>query len=140
MLHLYRLSDGLFTGVAFDMSPRTPEAIAAHTPEGCAVMELTQEQQGHVRVNVETGELDPYEAPQPSPETLRELAAQGARERRAQLLQACDWVVTRAAERDEPMPPGWATYREALRDVPQQPGFPNDITWPTPPAPEGTTP
>lgn len=133
MLHIYRLSDGLFTGLAFDMQPRTPERIAAHTPVGCAAMELTNEQQGRVRVNVETGQLEPYETQAPSAASLAGVAVQAARDRRDSLLDASDWVVTRAAERGEAMPAAWGTYRQVLRDVTAQPGFPSDITWPTSP-------
>jgi hypothetical protein len=133
MLHVYRLSDGFFTGIAFDMQPRTPERIASHTPEGCAVMELTLEQQGRVRVDLKTGELAPYAAPSPSIDTLARLAEQVAREQRTLLLAASDWVVLRAADRGEAIPPEWAAYREALRALPEQPGFPTEIDWPVNP-------
>jgi len=56
--------------------------------------------------------------------------ARDIRARRAKLLNACDWVVSRAAEAGQPVPPEWAAYRQALRDVPLQPGFPDAIEWP----------
>lgn len=46
-------------------------------------------------------------------------------------LNESDW--TQAA--DAPVnAAAWATYRKLLRDVPQQEGFPENITWPEPPA------
>jgi hypothetical protein len=59
--------------------------------------------------------------------------AADSRRLRDQKLARSDWIVTRSAERNEPVPSEWAAYRQALRDVPQQPGFPETITWPTPP-------
>lgn len=47
-------------------------------------------------------------------------------------LAACDWVVTRAADRGEPVPQVWRDYRQALRDVTEQPD-PRAIAWPSRP-------
>lgn len=67
------------------------------------------------------------------PPRREEDPAAAARLRRARLLAACDWVVTRANETDQPVPDTWAAYRQALRDVPSQPGFPAAIDWPAKP-------
>lgn len=55
------------------------------------------------------------------------------RAKRDALLNASDWVVTRAFETGESVPAEWAAYRQALRDVPEQAGFPESVTWPTAP-------
>ena len=47
-------------------------------------------------------------------------------------LADSDWVVLRAADRGEPVPPEWLAYRQALRDVTDQ-SDPLNIIWPTPP-------
>lgn len=60
--------------------------------------------------------------------------AAAARSQRDTKLAACDWVVLRAHERGEPVPPAWATYRQALRDLPTRPGFPEAVEWPSAPA------
>ena len=60
--------------------------------------------------------------------------AREVRAERDRRLAACDWVVARATERGEPVPPAWVAYREALRDVPEQPGFPTSVTWPAIPS------
>lgn len=56
-----------------------------------------------------------------------------ARYTQAQLLSASDWVVLRAMERGEPVPPEWREYRQALRDVDKQDTFPADVAWPVAP-------
>jgi hypothetical protein len=61
-----------------------------------------------------------------------EKALASARARRDSLLAASDWVILRAQERGEPVPPEWLAYRQALRDITQQ-GVPWAIVWPTPP-------
>lgn len=53
------------------------------------------------------------------------------RQRRNNLLIACDW--TQARDVPDSISAPWAIYRQALRDVPQQPGFPTNITWPEKP-------
>ncbi|MBQ0934658.1 phage tail assembly chaperone [Ideonella paludis] len=60
--------------------------------------------------------------------------AQAVCARRAELLAACDWVVTRAAEQGATVPMPWQTYRQALRDITLQQGFPSFVAWPAPPA------
>ena len=64
---------------------------------------------------------------------------------RDKLLQACDWVVTKATETGVAETDAWKTYRQALRDLPStqtpemeaepttQLGIKN-VTWPTKPS------
>jgi hypothetical protein len=54
------------------------------------------------------------------------------RQRRAQLLQECDWT----QGRDIPTATSnlWKPYRKELRDITEQSGFPANVIWPTPPA------
>jgi hypothetical protein len=60
-------------------------------------------------------------------------AAATARAERDRLLLQSDWVVTRAIERAEAVPPAWLPYRQALRDITAQPGFPQAVVWPQQP-------
>ena len=103
----------------------------------------------HIRIppggELVQGEL-PQEAMAPPPEDSRFNLSTGqwegpplherlwaqARARRDRLLAACDWVVTRAQERGEPVPPQWLAYRQALRDITEQPD-PEQIQWPVAP-------
>lgn len=62
-----------------------------------------------------------------------EAAWRAARNRRNDLMVATDWVVLRAADRGEPVPPEWLAYRQALRDVTAQTD-PLNIAWPVAPA------
>lgn len=59
------------------------------------------------------------------------------RQERNRRLAETDWVVARAYERGEPVPPAWAAYRQALRDLPAQltdeQVLAGDILWPEPP-------
>lgn len=48
-------------------------------------------------------------------------------------LSATDWVVLRAADTGQPVPPEWLAYRQALRDITEQPD-PLNIEWPVAPA------
>lgn len=67
-------------------------------------------------------------------QTLTTLAVERqVRATRQRLLADTDWVVTRAAERGEPVDPAMAAYRQALRDVPVQAGFPRSVSWPAKP-------
>lgn len=52
--------------------------------------------------------------------------------RRAQELKASDW--TQLPDVPQATKDLWAPYRQALRDITAQTGYPNEITWPTPPA------
>jgi len=120
--------------------------MRANTPPGCGALEGAHSAQAK-RVNLATGTVEPCICPAPQAtewvdwrwETAAQrwqavatpaALARDIRARRAKLLNACDWVVSRAAEAGQPVPPEWAAYRQALRDVPLQPGFPDAIEWP----------
>lgn len=66
--------------------------------------------------------------------SLTEAELQWARVKiaRSQRLDASDWVILRAQDRGEPVPPEWQAYRQALRDITQQ-ADPFDIRWPSAP-------
>lgn len=68
--------------------------------------------------------------PQPT-EADRAASIRAARDA---LLKSCDWVVVRAAEASQQIPPAWIAYRQALRDVPEQAGFPLSVNWPVLPS------
>lgn len=61
-----------------------------------------------------------------------EAAWAAVRADRDQRLAASDWVVLRAADQGQPVPPEWIAYRQALRDVTEQ-DDPLNITWPQAP-------
>ena len=61
-----------------------------------------------------------------------EKALASTRARRDSLLAASDWMILRAQERGEPVPPEWLAYRQALRDITAQPD-PFNIQWPVQP-------
>lgn len=147
MFYAYSLETGLFLGTGFAVEPRTPEAVEAHTPDGCALYEGVVDTLCQ-RVDLQTGELAPYLPPEPletdayrfewdgrqwQPIAKAQVVAERARVQRASLLAKTDWIVTRALERAEAVPAQWLAYRQALRDVPQQAGFPTSISWPAPP-------
>lgn len=60
-----------------------------------------------------------------------EAKAQQVRRQRDNRLAASDWTQVSDAPVDKQ---AWATYRQALRDVSDQTGFPDQVTWPQPPA------
>ena len=65
MFHIYRLSDGTFTGQSFSMEPWDEERAAAHIPVGCAafagrVDALSQ------RLNLTYGVLEDYQPAAPA--------------------------------------------------------------------------
>ena len=53
------------------------------------------------------------------------------RNRRNQLLSACDWTQVPDAPVDRA---AWAAYRQALRDLPANTDDPRNPQWPSPPA------
>jgi hypothetical protein len=73
----------------------------------------------------EYGEIAEY-----IPPSDEELARQ-MRNKRAELLYACDW--TQFPDVPQATRDAWAPYRQALRDVTSQSGFPQNIIWPTKP-------
>lgn len=52
---------------------------------------------------------------------------------RDQKLAETDWVVTKAMERNEPVPQKWVTYRQALRDITGNYTSLETVVWPTKP-------
>lgn len=54
------------------------------------------------------------------------------KQRRTDKLEATDWVVTKATERNEAVSSGWLEYRQALRDITEQTD-PWNIVWPESP-------
>lgn len=79
---------------------------------------------------VELGEDGSATAVVTAKERNPEQAAHNLRRSRDIVLKQTDWVVTRAAERGEPVPLDYATYRQALRDITKQDGFPFNVQWP----------
>jgi len=59
-------------------------------------------------------------------------AARLLRRERDYRLARSDYTQLPDAPCEDPM--AWAAYRQALRDLPAQAGFPQQVTWPTPPA------
>ena len=107
--------------------------------ESYLVLDAYQDPAGHY---VSHGHLAPI-PPSPSPthewDWSRKvwvyrpaIAARQARRQRDTLLAACDW--TQLPDVPTAAKAAWAAYRQALRDVTTQPGFPEEVTWPHPPA------
>jgi hypothetical protein len=113
--------------------------LANNTPAGWSAVDGLHDAAAR-RVRLVTGDFgDQYPvvedlAEPPDAPDLETLAAL-ARVRRNGLLAASDWVVARAYERGEAVPPEWAAYRAALRDLTYGPNFPVDIAWPDAPTP-----
>ena len=82
---------------------------------------MWQNEDGSVTINFVPHELD------------RGLAEFNMRDARNNAMTRCDWVITRAFEKGEPVPANYAAYRDALRDLPSQEGFPYDYIWPEEP-------
>lgn len=141
----------LVTGVFADLAITGDQAAAAlNLPPGHALHQGAVDHLRH-RMDLETGELVDYQPPAPAntaqhtwawdwqqwrwraQPTTAALAAVVRSERDARLA-ACDWVVIRAQERQQPVDDTWAAYRQALRNITAQPGFPAEVAWPTPPA------
>lgn len=77
--------------------------------------------------------------PRPTPESVAQFdgkwgekvpTSKDVRNRRDELLRACDWTQMPDAPLDDEARSVWTVYRQALRDVPQQAGFPEAVTWP----------
>lgn len=142
---VFRLDDGLLTGAILHGSDA---AIARNTPAGCAVVDGEHDHRNR-RVDLVTGQVVPYQPPQPAATEFQTYDWDAAKElwvaqptqaarwravraRRDKLLASTDWVALRGLERGEPVSKAWRDYRQALRDVPQQ-ADPSNINWPTPP-------
>ncbi len=139
--HIYSMSDGLFTGSSISCSQ---SHLDANVPDGCsclpgAIDYLSQ------RVDLATGLVIDYQPPQPSinhvwnTEKKRWLyvptdadIAGEVRARRDRMLDACDWIASRASD-GIPAPESWQQYRTDLRNISAQAGFPRSITWPVAP-------
>lgn len=147
MFSLYDTETGYFTGQRLRGSA---DFIAANLPQGCSTIAGEHD---HLcrRVDLESGEVVPWQPPAPADDDTRTWSwdeaterwqpvptaaalAATVRQQRDALLTRCDWVTARATELGEPVPSAWSTYRQALRDVTAQAGFPHDIAWPEPPA------
>lgn len=61
-------------------------------------------------------------------------ASARVRERRNELLAACDWIVVYHTEKGTNIPFEWELYRQQLRDITTSDGFPHSVSWPSPPA------
>jgi hypothetical protein len=59
-----------------------------------------------------------------------EAKAAEVRQRRNELLTACDWTQLPDAPLDADAKLAWQLYRETLRMVPEQAGFPWNVEWP----------
>ena len=135
---LYDLSTGVFTGAV-------QRGRAANLDQAFGAMAGVFNAHTQ-KVDLESLQVIEWQAPKPADDEFtqwdwvggkgwvaqatKSAVARTMRARRAKLLNACDWVVTRAAETGQPIAPQWAAYRQALRDVPMQPGFPDAIEWP----------
>lgn len=60
-------------------------------------------------------------------------ASANVRAQRDRLLAESDWVIIKATETGQPVPPEWLAYRQALRDITKQEGFPYAVVWPVKP-------
>lgn len=119
---LYDLNSGLIHGII-----NVPDALLSiNVPpgSGCIEGEFSAK-----KFRIVDGRPESYEPPPTSEFAL----AERARAQRDALLKACDWVVTKAIERSEPIPAPWLSYRQNLRDITTQAGFPRQIDWPQPP-------
>lgn len=117
---------GLFTGGKVTLP--SSMSISINTPAGCAALEGDHDGASK-RLNLVSGELEPYTPPTPTAEFL----ADRAKSKRAGLLAMSDWVVARSVETGQPIPSEWLAYRSALRDITTQAGFPTSIDWPKAP-------
>jgi hypothetical protein len=143
----YELSTGRLTGAVISMSD---ESHVPEPPDGCGLVDGVHDYLSRT-VDLGTGEVVDWVPPKPEVTDcfdwtwdqdqrrwicvrLAGSFAEDVRAQRTRLLTACDWVVTRAAELQEPVPADWLQYREALRDIPLQQGFPHEVVWPTAPS------
>jgi hypothetical protein len=141
-ISFYDPQTGLFTG---ESRSGPAEWLASCVPDGLAAAPGLYDRLSQ-RVDLVTMEVVDYQPPAPDDDELRTWAWDATerrwkpaptttarwaivREQRNGLLSRSDWVVTRAAECGEPVPPAWVTYRQALRDVTTQPD-PFAVTWP----------
>ena len=96
------------------MGPNPTQSSRTHSFETA----FTANEDGSVTIIFVPHELD------------RQLAEFNMRDARDSALTRCDWVITRAFEKGEPVPANYVAYRDALRDLPSQEGFPYEYVWP----------
>jgi hypothetical protein len=74
--------------------------------------------------------------PASSEEIAERLASKSSevREKRNQLLAACDWTVLADSPLTTAKKTEWKSYRTALREITAADGFPNTISWPVAPS------
>lgn len=142
----YTVSNGLITGIEY---AGPDEYLAQNTPENCAAIEGSHDWQCR-RVDLQTGQVVPYQPPAPAADQYTTWAWDAAIERwvsspttaalardvraeRDRRMLDCDWVIVSAMDTGVAVLPAWRAYRQALRNVPNQPGFPAAVVWPTAP-------
>ena len=96
------------------MGPNPTQSSRTHRFE----LSFTPNKDGSVTINPVPHELD------------RGVAEFNMRSARDAAMTRCDWVITRAFEKGEPVPANYLVYRDALRDLPSQEGFPYEYVWP----------
>lgn len=144
MWSIYEIKTGLFTGARFRLHAFDQKQFDQHLKEGEAALEGEFD---HLSQKIEHGEVVNFQPPQPknnshmiwewdagvkrwAPRPTDLSLAEEARLERDKLLAACDWVVAKSMELQEPIPAAYVTYRKALRELTEQPGFPRRIEWP----------
>jgi hypothetical protein len=145
MWSVYSLETGLFTG---ERLTGPLAMVTEHLPAGFGLQEGDHDHLSRRRDP--SGEVVDWVPPKPADTDMATFSwdeagrrwigrptnaaiANDVRARRNALLTTCDWVLSRAMDLSEPVPPAWTAYRKALRDVPLQQGFPTAVDWPTPP-------
>lgn len=123
--YFYRLDDGILWPGTMELPDQG--SVEANTPPGYTAITIPGGADWRTqRWDRDSLELVPYEPPERPLEAVEE----DARQRRATLLAASDWVTLRALDTGEPVPLAWRQYRQFLRDAPQQSGWPRDVEWP----------
>jgi hypothetical protein len=112
------------TARSFGLVPVTPTPPPAQTFQTNLERTAIQQSSKWVEKWVET----PATAEQITERTTA--CANDARQKRNQLLAACDWTQLPDAPVEKE---GWAAYRSDLRNVTRQAGFPWEISWPEAP-------
>ena len=137
------------TGVFVSAFSGPADSLLQNTPNGCGSIEGIYNANSQ-KVDLATGKVVDYKPPQPAntPDKVWSwdkssnlwiasktplAVAMQVRAERDRRLAACDWVITKALERNEPVGHSWILYRQALRDVSKQAGFPLAVVWPVSP-------
>ena len=149
-ISIYDVATGVFTGVTMTLPDDVLRGLAL--PDGQAWVAGAHNHTSR-RVDIDTGEVVPYQPPAPPDDEWRtwtwdEAAwawhpvpttaalARDARARRDALIAASDWTESDGAQTrlGPARATAYALYRGALFALPEQPGFPATITWPEEPA------